>query len=146
MLIRDINKFSNNVMTQQLFLTMGAAGGEPGNPARGGAAVRNLLSARGIDVRRSWCWRTAAACRASSASPPARWATCSTDAWKSQWMAELMASLPISGVDGTMKARNVPAGAAHMKTGLLEDTRAVAGYVLAASGKRYVVVAIINHP
>ena len=33
-----------------------------------------------------------------------------TDAWKSQWMSELMASLPISGVDGTMKARNVPAG------------------------------------
>ena len=45
-----------------------------------------------------------------------------------------------------MKARNVPAGAAHMKTGMLGDTRAVAGYVLAASGKRYVVVAIINHP
>ena len=61
-------------------------------------------------------------------------------------MAELMASLPISGVDGTMKRRNVPAGAAHMKTGMLEDTRAVAGYVLAASGRRYVVVAIINHP
>ena len=47
-LIRDINKFSNNVMTQQLFLTMGAAGGEPGNPARGAAAVRGLLAARGI--------------------------------------------------------------------------------------------------
>jgi D-alanyl-D-alanine carboxypeptidase/D-alanyl-D-alanine-endopeptidase (penicillin-binding protein 4) len=45
-----------------------------------------------------------------------------------------------------MKTRNVPTGAAHMKTGMLEDTRAVAGYVLAASGKRYVVVAIINHP
>jgi D-alanyl-D-alanine carboxypeptidase/D-alanyl-D-alanine-endopeptidase (penicillin-binding protein 4) len=67
------------------------------------------------------------------------------DAWKSQWMPELMSSLPISGVDGTMKARNVPPGAAHMKTGLLEDTRAVAGFVLAASGRRYVVVAIINH-
>ena len=68
------------------------------------------------------------------------------DAWKSQWMSELMASLPISGVDGTMKARNVPPGAAHMKTGLLEDTRAVAGYVLAASGQRYVGVASINDP
>ena len=68
-----------------------------------------------------------------------------TDSWKGQWMSELMSSLPISGVDGTMKGRNVPSGAAHMKTGLLEDTRAVAGYVLAASGKRYVVVAIINH-
>ena len=50
MLIRDINKFSNNVMTQQLFLTMGAAGGGPGSVALGGAAVRNLLSARGIEV------------------------------------------------------------------------------------------------
>src|SRR5262245_4347311 len=48
MLIRDINKFSNNVMTQQLFLTMGAAGGQPGNPERGAAAVRELLKARGI--------------------------------------------------------------------------------------------------
>jgi D-alanyl-D-alanine carboxypeptidase/D-alanyl-D-alanine-endopeptidase (penicillin-binding protein 4) len=68
------------------------------------------------------------------------------DAWKSQWMPELMSSLPIAGVDGTMQRRNVPVGSAHMKTGLLEDTRAIAGYVLAASGRRYVVVGIINHP
>jgi D-alanyl-D-alanine carboxypeptidase/D-alanyl-D-alanine-endopeptidase (penicillin-binding protein 4) len=143
-LIRDINKFSNNVMTQQLFLTMGAASGEPGNPARGGAAVRNLLSARGIDVPglvlENGCGLSRVE-RITAASLSAVLA----DAWKSQWMPELMASLPISGVDGTMKARNVPTGAAHMKTGLLEDTRAVAGYVLAASGRRYVVVAIINH-
>jgi D-alanyl-D-alanine carboxypeptidase/D-alanyl-D-alanine-endopeptidase (penicillin-binding protein 4) len=45
-----------------------------------------------------------------------------------------------------MQRRNVAVGAAHMKTGMLEDTRSVAGYVQAASGKRYVVVAIINHP
>ena len=97
-------------MTQQLFLTMGAAGGEPGNPARGAAAVRRLLAARGIDVRRSWCSRTAAACRASSASRAGTLANVLVDAWKSQWMAELMASLPISGVDGTMQRRNVPVG------------------------------------
>ena len=47
MLIRDINKFGNNVMTQQLFLTLGAADGEPGNPARGASAVRGLLATRG---------------------------------------------------------------------------------------------------
>jgi len=144
MLIRDINKFSNNVMTQQLFLTMGAAGGEPGNPARGAAAVRGLLAARGIDtpglILENGCGLSRVE-RISSATL----ANVLDDAWSSQWMAELMSSLPISGVDGTMKGRNVPAGAAHMKTGLLEDTRAVAGFVLAASGKRYVVVAIINH-
>jgi D-alanyl-D-alanine carboxypeptidase/D-alanyl-D-alanine-endopeptidase (penicillin-binding protein 4) len=145
MLIRDINKFSNNVMTQQLFLTMGAASGEPGSPARGGAAVRNLLSARGIDVPGLVLENGCGLSRIERISAASLSAVLE-DAWKSQWMPELMASLPISGVDGTMKARNVPSGAAHMKTGMLEDTRAVAGYVLAASGRRYVVVAIINHP
>jgi D-alanyl-D-alanine carboxypeptidase/D-alanyl-D-alanine-endopeptidase (penicillin-binding protein 4) len=145
MLIRDINKFSNNVMTQQLFLTMGSASGEPGNPARGGAAIRNLLSARGLDMPELVLENGCGLSRIERISV-ASMGNLLTDAWKSQWMPELMASLPISGVDGTMKARNVPPGAAHMKTGLLEDTRAVAGYVLAASGKRYVVVAIINHP
>jgi serine-type D-Ala-D-Ala carboxypeptidase/endopeptidase (penicillin-binding protein 4) len=143
-LIRDINKYSNNVMTQQLFLAMGAAGGEPGNPARGGAAVRNLLSARGIDAPGLVLENGCGLSRVERITVTTL-GDVLTDAWKSQWMPELMASLPISGVDGTMKARNVPTGAAHMKTGLLEDTRAVAGYVMAASGRRYVVVAIINH-
>jgi D-alanyl-D-alanine carboxypeptidase/D-alanyl-D-alanine-endopeptidase (penicillin-binding protein 4) len=143
-LIRDINKFSNNVMTQQLFLTMGAAGGGPGSLALGGAAVRNLLTARGIEVPELVLENGCGLSRIERISAGSL-ANVLGDAWKSQWMAELMSSLPISGVDGTMKTRNVPTGAAHMKTGLLEDTRAVAGYVLAASGKRYVVVAIINH-
>jgi D-alanyl-D-alanine carboxypeptidase/D-alanyl-D-alanine-endopeptidase (penicillin-binding protein 4) len=145
MLIRDINKFSNNVMTQQLFLTLGAASGEPGNPARGGAAVRNLLSARGIAAPGLVLENGCGLSRVERITV-ATLGNVLSDAWTSQWMPELMASLPISGVDGTMKARNVPAGVAHMKTGMLEDTRAVAGYVLAASGKRYVVVGIINHP
>jgi D-alanyl-D-alanine carboxypeptidase/D-alanyl-D-alanine-endopeptidase (penicillin-binding protein 4) len=144
-LIRDINKFSNNVMTQQLFLTMGATGGEPGNPARGGAAIRNLLAARGIEVPGLVLENGSGLSRNERISVTTL-ADVLTDAWKSPWMSELMSSLPISGVDGTMKARNVTPGAAHLKTGLLGDTRAVAGYVLAASGRRYVLVAIINHP
>ena len=145
MLIRDINKFSNNVMTQQLFLTMGAASGEPGNPARGVAAVRGLLAARGIAAPELLLENGCGLSRIERISA-ATLGNVLGDAWSSQWMSELMASLPISGVDGTMKGRNVPPGAAHMKTGMLEDTRAIAGYVQAASGKRYVVVGIINHP
>jgi D-alanyl-D-alanine carboxypeptidase/D-alanyl-D-alanine-endopeptidase (penicillin-binding protein 4) len=45
-----------------------------------------------------------------------------------------------------MRKRAAAAGSAHIKTGLLADTRAVAGYVLAVSGRRYVVVAFVNHP
>jgi D-alanyl-D-alanine carboxypeptidase/D-alanyl-D-alanine-endopeptidase (penicillin-binding protein 4) len=144
-LIRDINKFSNNVMTQQLFLTLGAAGGEAGNPARGANAVRGLLTARGIAAPELILENGCGLSRIERISAGTL-AGVLVDAWKSQWMSELMASLPVSGVDGTMQRRNVVSGAAHMKTGLLEDTRAVAGYVLAASGKRYVVVGIINHP
>ncbi|HEX6398560.1 MAG TPA: D-alanyl-D-alanine carboxypeptidase/D-alanyl-D-alanine-endopeptidase [Steroidobacteraceae bacterium] len=144
-LIRDINKFSNNVMTQQLFLTMGAAGGEAGNPGRGAGAVRGLLTARGIAAPELILENGCGLSRIERISAGTL-AGVLVDAWKSQWMSELMASLPVSGVDGTMQRRNVVSGAAHMKTGMLEDTRAVAGYVLAASGKRYVVVGIINHP
>ncbi len=144
-LIRDINKYSNNVMTQQLFLTLGAAGGQAGNPERGAAAVRGLLAARGIPAPELILENGCGLSRIERVSA-ATLAGVLVDAWKSQWMPELMSSLPVSGVDGTMQRREVVSGAAHMKTGMLEDTRAVAGYVLAASGKRYVVVGIINHP
>ena len=68
-------------------------------------------------------------------------------AWAVPVMPELMSSLPISGVDGTLRRnRSRSTGAAHLKTGSLRDVTAIAGYVLGASGKRYVLVAIANHP
>jgi D-alanyl-D-alanine carboxypeptidase/D-alanyl-D-alanine-endopeptidase (penicillin-binding protein 4) len=62
-------------------------------------------------------------------------------------MPELVSSLPVTGIDGTLKRlRGRGAGLAHLKTGSLRDVSGVAGYVHAASGKRYVLVAIANHP
>jgi serine-type D-Ala-D-Ala carboxypeptidase/endopeptidase (penicillin-binding protein 4) len=45
-----------------------------------------------------------------------------------------------------MKNRVTATGSANVKTGMLEGVRAAAGYVLADSGHRYVVVALVNHP
>jgi len=64
--IRDINKFSNNVMARQLFLTVG--GEVTKQPASIG--MRSALSATGWWAR-GWsggtsCWKTARDCRASS--------------------------------------------------------------------------------
>jgi D-alanyl-D-alanine carboxypeptidase/D-alanyl-D-alanine-endopeptidase (penicillin-binding protein 4) len=67
-------------------------------------------------------------------------------AWNSPLMPEFVSSLPLVGVDGTMRNRTGAAGNAHIKSGLLNDVRAVAGYVHGQSGRRYVVVAFINHP
>ena len=68
-------------------------------------------------------------------------------AYASPLMPELMASLPITGVDGTLKrVQSSAQGAAHLKTGSLSDVVAVAGYVHGRNGNHAVLVAIINHP
>jgi D-alanyl-D-alanine carboxypeptidase/D-alanyl-D-alanine-endopeptidase (penicillin-binding protein 4) len=66
----------------------------------------------------------------------------------SPFQAEFEASLPILGVDGTMKKRlreSIAATHAHLKSGSLEGVKTLAGYVQSASGKRWIVVFFINH-
>jgi D-alanyl-D-alanine carboxypeptidase/D-alanyl-D-alanine-endopeptidase (penicillin-binding protein 4) len=63
--------------------------------------------------------------------------------------AELQASLPILGVDGSVRKRlrdSPAAGHAHFKTGTLEGVKAIAGYVKSKSGREWIVVFFINHP
>ena len=70
-------------------------------------------------------------------------------ATNSPFYAELEASLPILGMDGTVKKRfkdNEIAGYAHLKTGSLEGVKSIAGYVKAHSGKQWIVVFLVNHP
>jgi D-alanyl-D-alanine carboxypeptidase/D-alanyl-D-alanine-endopeptidase (penicillin-binding protein 4) len=69
-------------------------------------------------------------------------------AWKSPYMPEFVSSLAIIGEDGTVKKRlrhGEATGRAHLKTGTLRDVRAMAGYVTGASGKRYIVVFLLNN-
>ncbi len=144
-IVRDINKFSNNVMARQVFLTLGAP--EPGQTAsaersvhamsawlsRAGLAMPELVLENGCGLSRR---------ERISADSLARLLR---QAYASPRMPEFVASLPVAGLDGTMKNRTAASGSAYVKTGFLEGVRALAGYVLAASGHRYVVVAIVNH-
>jgi D-alanyl-D-alanine carboxypeptidase/D-alanyl-D-alanine-endopeptidase (penicillin-binding protein 4) len=60
-----------------------------------------------------------------------------------------MSSLPVVAADGTMRKRlagDAVSGNAHIKTGLLSDARAIAGYVLDRGGRRHALVMIVNHP
>jgi len=150
-IVRDINKYSNNVMAQQLFLTLGRE-----DKGVGTGAVATLESARAV-VERWWQTRMGASepleldkgsglSRQERISARALGQLLQT-AYRSPLMPELMASLPISGVDGTLKRAKVASpGSAHLKTGSLNGVSAIAGYVHGASGKRYVLVAVANHP
>jgi D-alanyl-D-alanine carboxypeptidase/D-alanyl-D-alanine-endopeptidase (penicillin-binding protein 4) len=64
---------------------------------------------------------------------------------RSPFQAELVASLPLSGQDGTLRRSRAQASA-HLKTGSLRDVSGVAGYVHSPGGKTLVMVALVNSP
>ncbi|MET3433453.1 D-alanyl-D-alanine carboxypeptidase/D-alanyl-D-alanine-endopeptidase (penicillin-binding protein 4) [Herbaspirillum seropedicae] len=147
--IRDINKYSNNVMARQVLLTLGAEmTGQPGDPVNAARAVRGWLGDKGIDTNGLAIENGAGLSRIERVTPGLL-ANVLLQAWRSPLMPEFVSSLPLVGYDGTMRRRlktQGVAGQAHIKTGTLNDVRSIAGYVQAASGKTYVVVFLINHP
>ena len=67
--------------------------------------------------------------------------------WRQPYMPEFVASLSLSGLDGTLRRRfrNTPiVGHAHLKTGSLDDVAAIAGYLQSRSGRHYSVVVLHN--
>ena len=150
-IIQDINKFSNNVMAQQLFLTLSSELGAPGRFEASRlrlsqwwrshfAGIDEPLLDNGSGLSRDER-TTASALNAllqkASAGPHAQ---------------VFMDSLSLAGVDGTtarLKDRQPQSpviGKAWLKTGSLRDVASVAGYVQGQSGQRYSVVAILHHP
>ncbi|CAN5139218.1 D-alanyl-D-alanine carboxypeptidase/D-alanyl-D-alanine-endopeptidase [soil metagenome] len=146
--IRDINKFSNNVMARQVLLTLAADNPQlPATPERGAQAIKNWLAGKGIDAPELVIENGSGLSRTERISA-ATMGRVLIAAFQSPLMPEFISSMPLVGYDGTMrnrlKERGV-AGHAHIKTGRLDDVSAIAGYVLAASGKRYAVVFFVNH-
>jgi len=147
--VRDINKFSNNVMARQLYLTMAAElGGAPAQPENAFLSIKNLLRKKGIPAPELVLENGSGLSRGERMSA-ASLAAVLQAAWASPVMPEFVASLPVVAADGTMRRRlreGSIAGNAHVKTGLLNDVRSAAGYVLDRRGRRQVVVMIVNHP
>jgi D-alanyl-D-alanine carboxypeptidase/D-alanyl-D-alanine-endopeptidase (penicillin-binding protein 4) len=144
--IRDINKYSNNVMAQQLFLTLGLQQKKRGTLDASRATLRQWWSERiGTGEDQPVIDNGSGLSRDARISAAAL-ARMLQVAWRSPLMPELASSLPASGVDGSLRKRTLRSGgAAHLKTGTLRDAAGVAGYVHGASGRRWVVVAIANH-
>ena len=146
--VRDINKYSNNVMAQQLLLTLALQrpGAASATPEAGREALRQWLQQRlGESLDGVVIDNGSGLSRETRVSAALLGRVLQT-AWSSAVMPELIASLPVNGLDGTLRRAQSSAGMAHLKTGSLRDVAGIAGYVLGASGRRYVLVAIINHP
>src|SRR5262249_61932731 len=138
-IVRDTNKNSNSVRARQLFLPVGAAGaGPPATADKANRALRQWLAGKKLDFPELVLENGSGLSRVERISAK-NLALVLLAAYRSASMPELMASLPLAAVDGTMRKRlggAEVAGQAHLKTGTLTGVRAIGGYVLDNRGRR----------
>jgi D-alanyl-D-alanine carboxypeptidase/D-alanyl-D-alanine-endopeptidase (penicillin-binding protein 4) len=149
-IVADINKFSNNVMAQQLFLSLSSQQGT-GNFEASRASVLQWWRQHLKDQKQPVLDNGSGLSRDERSSAQALAALLQLGAHSSYAQA-LQNSLAIAGVDGTVsrlkdRLPHSPAiGRARLKSGSLRDVASLAGYVDGLSGQRYVFVVIVNHP
>lgn len=150
-IIRGINKFSNNIAARQLYLTLGTGdvvtNNAPATLAKSETAIRQWLASKQLNFPELVVENGSGLSRKEQISARHLGQLLLT-AFNSPVMPEFISSLPIAAVDGTLKNRftDTPVkGLAHMKTGALNNVRALAGYLLDKSGRRVIIVFFVNH-
>ncbi len=144
--IYDINKFSNNIMARQLFLSLSDA--VPATPESSSMAIQTWLALHDYNFPELVLENGSGLSRRERISA-LHLADVLELATRSPFAAELEASLPIPGLDGTLKKRflerDVPRRT-HLKTGSLNGVKSIAGYVGDPQQRQWIVVFIVNHP
>jgi len=147
-IVRLTNKFSSNLMARHLLLTMGEDRfGLPATLDKGAAAIAEWSRQRGLALDDMNIDNGSGLSRATHISV-LQMARVLSAAYHSRFAPEFIASLPLAGIDGTLRSRmnSSPAGSVRMKTGHLDGVTGVAGYVTTTSGKTYVLVSLVNDP
>ena len=144
MLIRPINKHSNNFMAEQVLKTL-APRSEPATFAAGIAAVKKSLRELGVDL---------AGARIGNGSglydtnryTPAQMTMLLRKMWSDfRYHADFVASLSVMGIDGTGRSRLQDPSAERwirVKTGTLDGVSALSGYV-GAPGREPIVFSVL---
>lgn len=147
--LRDINKSSDNAITRQLYLTLGATAPDAKNEWTAQTSeqqVRNFLSSINLDHSSLRLENGSGLSRSERISPELM-AALLQHAYQRLYQPELISSMPVAGLDGTLKRRlSQVKGKARLKTGTLRNVTALAGYVTDQSGRTWVVASFINDP
>ena len=146
-MIASINKHSNNVMARQVLYTLSAEVlGPPGTEAGGRDVIAKWLGDNELQFGKLAVANGAGLSREARITA-ADMASLLRFAWKQPYMPEYLASLSLTGLDGTLSRRfrnSDLVGKAHLKTGSLDHVTAIAGYLQARSGRRFSVVVLHN--
>ena len=146
-ILPDINKWSNNLMARQLLLSISAEKlGAPATEVNGALLVSRWLKTLGLNFNELVIDNGSGLSRIERISAQ-HMGQLLVSAYFSPVMPELMSSLPILAVDGTLLKRMQDSGLqgrAHLKTGSINGVSTVAGYMLGSHGQRYVLVFMVN--
>ncbi len=149
--LRGMNKQSDNAHTRLLFLQLGLAAmaQDVATPTLELAQreVGRWFDERHID-RTGLVVENGSGLSRSERISPLTLARMLEAAHAGPHAPELLMSLPVAGVDGTMRRRlkgTAAEGWARLKTGTLKDVTALAGYVRDTRGDTWAVVAMVNH-
>jgi len=146
-IVRLTNKFSSNLMARHLLLTVGKERfGDPATLEKGADTIAEWGRERGLDLQGIDIDNGSGLSRSTHISVLQLAKTLSA-AYRSRFAPEFMASLPLAGLDGTLRSRmkSSPGGSVRLKTGHLDGVSGVAGYVTTAGGKTYVLASLVNN-
>ena len=126
--ITRINKHSNNVMARQLLYTLSAEVlGEPGTEAGGRKVIADWLAGNGLELP-SLAFDNGAGLSREARMSARDFGALLDFAWRQPSMPEFVASMSLSGLDGTLSRRftdSALSGNAHLKTGSLDHVTAM---------------------
>jgi len=148
--LRGMMKSSDNPLTRLTYLRLGAAAAAPEEDSRAAAerVVRAWFAEHGI-ADQGLVLDNGSGLSRSERITPTQMAALLLASHEGRHGPELLATLPVAGVDGTLSRRfkGGPAeGRARLKTGTLSTAVALAGYVPDAQGRTWVVAAMVNDP
>lgn len=143
-ILADMNKFSNNLIARSVFLKLGQDKDLHEALHRADSAVKLELGMAGVDTTNLVLENGSGLSRKERVTAKMM-GQLLEQAYFSHYKDEFINTLPIAGVDGTLKTRLKQAGDnLRLKTGTLKNVRALAGYWLGEQPK--VVVVMINSP
>jgi serine-type D-Ala-D-Ala carboxypeptidase/endopeptidase (penicillin-binding protein 4) len=128
--VSDMMKFSNNYVAEMLTKNLAAqAGKTPANLEEGMRIIRANLDALGIDPKSYTLINPSGLSRRNRMKAEGLAMILAKSSDQFPTMAEMLASFPLSGLDGTLKNRMKGSGGwVRAKTGLLTGVVALAGY------------------
>ena len=146
-IITGINKYSNNVMSRQLFLSIDAQGQvRPGTIAGSRQRIREWLSANAMSMPKLFVENGSGLSRDSRITTE-NLSQILQHGWNSNYHAEFLSSFALSSLDGTMRKRSgktETVGRSRIKTGWLRGVSSMAGYVNSRHNRPYTVAMIIQ--